>query len=150
MKIEALRTPVTRFEGLPGYGFAPHYRDDLPRCVGLRLHYLDEGPRNGRVALCLHGQPTWSYLYRRMIPGLVAAGYDQMFYTLAALAAGKTTALFYTGGTEQRGPQNINGGHNYMAKATVKELALRLGQQVPLAVVIWRAGGLKVVSVQGR
>ena len=75
MKIEALRTPETRFEGLPGYGFAPHYRDDLPRCVGLRLHYLDEGPRNGRVALCLHGQPTWSYLYRRMIPGLVAAGY---------------------------------------------------------------------------
>ncbi len=42
---------------------------------GLRTHYLDEGPRGGPVALLLHGEPTWSYLYRRMIPGLVAAGY---------------------------------------------------------------------------
>lgn len=75
MKIEALRTPDARFDGLPGYGFAPHYVSDLPRCVGLRMHYLDEGGPGERVALCLHGQPTWSYLYRRMIPGLVAAGY---------------------------------------------------------------------------
>ncbi|MCA0304970.1 MAG: alpha/beta fold hydrolase [Proteobacteria bacterium] len=75
MKIEALRTPDDRFDGLPGYGFAPHYVSDLPRCVGLRMHYLDEGGPGERVALCLHGQPTWSYLYRRMIPGLVAAGY---------------------------------------------------------------------------
>lgn len=75
MKIEALRTPDARFDGLPGYGFAPHYVSDLARCVGLRMHYLDEGGPGERVALCLHGQPTWSYLYRRMIPGLVAAGY---------------------------------------------------------------------------
>ena len=53
----------------------------------------------------------------------------------AALAAGKTTALFYTGGTEQRGPQNANGGHNLMAKATVKAIALRLGNAIAMPVL---------------
>jgi creatinine amidohydrolase len=53
----------------------------------------------------------------------------------AALAAGKTTALFYTGGTEQRGPQNVNGGHNLMAKATVKEIALKLGNAIAMPVL---------------
>lgn len=75
MAIEALRTADARFDGLPGYAFAPNYRDDLPGYAGLRMHYLDEGRGNARVALCLHGQPTWSYLYRKMIPGLVASGY---------------------------------------------------------------------------
>jgi pimeloyl-ACP methyl ester carboxylesterase len=75
MKIEALRTPDERFANLPGFGFATHYVADLPRCVGLRMHYLDEGREGDPVALCLHGQPTWSYLYRRMVPGLVAARY---------------------------------------------------------------------------
>jgi creatinine amidohydrolase/Fe(II)-dependent formamide hydrolase-like protein len=53
----------------------------------------------------------------------------------AALAAGRTTALFYTGGTEQRGPQNVNGGHNLMAKATVKAIALRLGNAIAMPVL---------------
>jgi creatinine amidohydrolase len=53
----------------------------------------------------------------------------------AALAAGKTTALFYTGGTEQRGPQNVNGGHNLMARATVKAIALRLGNAIAMPVL---------------
>ena len=75
MTIKALRTPDARFDGLPGYPFAPNYRDNLVGYPGLRMHYLDEGASNARVALCLHGQPTWSYLYRKMIPGLVAAGY---------------------------------------------------------------------------
>ena len=75
MTVDALRTPEARFEGLPGYPFAPHYRDDLAGYSSLRMHYLDEGAANARVALCLHGQPTWSYLYRKMIPGLVSAGY---------------------------------------------------------------------------
>ena len=52
-----------------------------------------------------------------------------------ALAAGKTTALFYTGGTEQRGPQNVNGGHNLMAKATVKAIALELGNAIAMPVL---------------
>ena len=75
MTVQALRTPDVRFADLPGYPFVPHYRDDLAGYLGLRMHYLDEGPRSAPVALCLHGQPTWCYLYRKMIPGLVAAGY---------------------------------------------------------------------------
>jgi pimeloyl-ACP methyl ester carboxylesterase len=75
MTIKALRTPDARFDGLPGHPFAPNYRDDLAGYPGLRMHYLDEGASNARVALCLHGQPTWSYLYRKMIPGLIASGY---------------------------------------------------------------------------
>jgi pimeloyl-ACP methyl ester carboxylesterase len=71
----ALRTPDARFASLPGFPFAPHYVDPLPGFPGLRMHYVDEGARDAPVALCLHGQPTWSYLYRRMIPPLCAAGY---------------------------------------------------------------------------
>ncbi len=75
MDITALRTPEARFENLPGFPYAPCRIDDLPGYEGLRMVYIDEGPRNGPVALCLHGQPMWSYLYRRMIPLLTAAGY---------------------------------------------------------------------------
>jgi len=72
---EILRTPEARFAALPGYPFAPHYIDDLTGFAGLRIHYVDEGPRDARhTFLCLHGQPTWSYLYRWMIPAFVAAG----------------------------------------------------------------------------
>jgi haloalkane dehalogenase len=72
----ALRTPDERFARLPDYGFAPHYLDDLDGYQGLRIHYLDEGPRDGqKVFLCLHGQPTWSYLYRRMLPVFAGAGH---------------------------------------------------------------------------
>jgi haloalkane dehalogenase len=60
------RTPEEAFTGLPGYPFAPHYLEH----DGLRLHYLDEG--RGAPMLLLHGEPTWSYLYRRMIPALAA------------------------------------------------------------------------------
>jgi pimeloyl-ACP methyl ester carboxylesterase len=76
---KALRTPDDRFADLPGFPFAPHYIAQLSPAApyaGLRMHYLDEGPRDAkRVALCLHGQPSWSYLYRRMIPVFVRAGY---------------------------------------------------------------------------
>lgn len=70
-----LRTPDARFVGLPGYPFAPHYVeiDDLDGSR-LRIHYVDEGPRDGRAVVLFHGEPTWSYLYRKMIPHLVAAG----------------------------------------------------------------------------
>jgi len=73
--MDILRTPEERFADLPGYRFAPHYSEALPGYAGLRMHWLDEGPRGAeRTFLCLHGQPTWSYLYRRMIPLLAAAG----------------------------------------------------------------------------
>jgi haloalkane dehalogenase len=71
----ALRTPDERFASLPDFAYAPHYLEDLAGFEGLRLHFVDEGSHSNPVALCLHGQPTWSYLYRRMIPPLLAAGY---------------------------------------------------------------------------
>lgn len=73
--MEVLRTPDERFAGLPGWGFAPHYLEHAGADGTLRMHYVDEGPRDAAVtALCLHGQPTWSYLYRKMIPVFAAAG----------------------------------------------------------------------------
>ncbi|MFQ5349139.1 MAG: haloalkane dehalogenase [Thermoanaerobaculia bacterium] len=73
---EALRTPDDRFSALPGYRFEPRYLDDLDGFAGLRMHYLDEGPAEAaETFLCLHGQPTWSFLYRKMIPVFTAAGH---------------------------------------------------------------------------
>lgn len=71
--MKSLRTDDSRFSNLPGYAFKPHYAevDDLEG-GSLRMHYLDEG--EGDLVLCLHGQPSWSYLYRKMIPILVAGG----------------------------------------------------------------------------
>lgn len=71
-----LRTPDERFTNLPNFPFAPHYLDNLPGYEGIRIHYVDEGPPAAAdVFLCLHGEPTWSYLYRKMIPVFVAAGH---------------------------------------------------------------------------
>src|SRR3990167_6191550 len=67
-----LRTPDERFANLPDYPFAAHYHEISP---GLRLHYVDEGPRDARPVLMLHGEPSWSYLYRFMIPLVAGAGY---------------------------------------------------------------------------
>jgi haloalkane dehalogenase len=67
--MDVFRTPDERFEGLPGYDFEPHYAE----VDGLRLHYLDEG--DGDPVVCFHGEPSWSYLYRKMIPPLVAGGH---------------------------------------------------------------------------
>lgn len=73
--MQKVRTPDERFANLPDYPFEPNYIevDDLDGAT-LRMHYLDEGPTDGPVVLCLHGTPTWSYLYRKMIPLLVDAG----------------------------------------------------------------------------
>lgn len=65
---EILRTPEHRFVDLPGWPFGPHYISDLHGFDGMRLHYVDEGDGKAGTFLCLHGQPTWSYLYRKMIP----------------------------------------------------------------------------------
>jgi haloalkane dehalogenase len=74
--MQALRTPDDRFQNLPGYPFEPHYLS-VPDPEGgqLRLHYLDEGPSSAPVVLMLHGEPSWSYLYRKMIPIVVRAGF---------------------------------------------------------------------------
>jgi pimeloyl-ACP methyl ester carboxylesterase len=73
MKI--LRTPDERFATLPFFPWAPRYVDGLRGYEGLRLHYVDEGPQDARETfLCLHGEPTWAYLYRKMLPVFLAAG----------------------------------------------------------------------------
>ena len=74
MTIDALRTPDDRFDDLSGWTYAPHYVDELPGYERLRVHYVDEGPKDGPVFFCLHGEPSWAYLYRKMIPVFLAAG----------------------------------------------------------------------------
>jgi haloalkane dehalogenase len=68
--MEILRTPDERFANLPDYQFAPHYVE----VDGLRIHYVDEGPAAAEPVLLMHGEPSWSYLYRKMIPIITAAG----------------------------------------------------------------------------
>src|SRR4051794_37611305 len=65
---DLFRTPDERFADLPGYPFEPHYAE----LDGLRLHYVDEG--SGQPVVCFHGEPSWSFLYRKMVPPLVAGG----------------------------------------------------------------------------
>jgi tRNA(adenine34) deaminase len=75
LREDALRTSEDRFRDLPDYPWTAHYVSDLPALAGLRMHYLDEGPRDAPLTwLCLHGNPSWSYLYRRMIPVFLQAG----------------------------------------------------------------------------
>jgi tRNA(adenine34) deaminase len=81
LRDDALRTPDAAFAALPGYPWQPNYVSDLPSLAGLRMHYLDEGRREGQSAevnqttyLCLHGNPAWSYLYRKMVPIFTASG----------------------------------------------------------------------------
>ena len=66
-----LRTPEACFAGLSDFPYRPHYTE----VGGLRIAHIDEGPRDGPTVLLMHGEPTWSYLYRKMIPLVVAAGY---------------------------------------------------------------------------
>lgn len=70
-----LRTPDKCFTGLQGFPYAPHYQTiEDPDLGSLRMHYVDAGPSDAEVVLCLHGEPSWSYLYRKMIPVFSAAG----------------------------------------------------------------------------
>ncbi|MEL7489859.1 MAG: haloalkane dehalogenase [Pseudomonadota bacterium] len=76
MSIDAKRTPDERFQNLPGWPYAPHYVDDLPGYEGLRMHYVDEGPADADVTfLCIHGEPSWAYLFRKMIPVFTGKGH---------------------------------------------------------------------------
>ena len=76
LRDDALRAPEASFADLPDYPWQPHYLSDLPSLNGLRMHYLDEGPKDAAITwLCLHGNPAWSYLFRKMIPVFLAAGH---------------------------------------------------------------------------
>ncbi len=70
MPMDVYRTPDARFDGLPGFGYDPRYVEQ----DGLRMHFVDQGPRDGPPVLLLHGEPTWSFLYRHMVPVLARAG----------------------------------------------------------------------------
>jgi haloalkane dehalogenase len=72
--LQILRTPDERFVDLPGYSFTPHYVGVDAGGETLRVHYIDEGPATAPVVLLLHGEPSWSYLYRHMVPILAASG----------------------------------------------------------------------------
>jgi haloalkane dehalogenase len=74
--VDVLRTPAERFNELPDFPYAANYLDNLKGYDGLRMHYVDEGPQDAEnIFLCLHGEPTWSYLYRKMIPVFTKAGH---------------------------------------------------------------------------
>jgi haloalkane dehalogenase len=74
--MEAKRTPDARFEHLDGHPFAPHYAEVKAEGGGpLRVHYVDEGPRGAAPVVLMHGNPSWSYLYRKIVPRLVAKGH---------------------------------------------------------------------------
>lgn len=75
LREDALRTPETRFQTLPDFPWSAHYVQDLPSLKGLRMHWIDEGPRNGLTFLCLHDSAGWSYIYRDSLPAWVAAGH---------------------------------------------------------------------------
>ncbi|MGH1360411.1 MAG: haloalkane dehalogenase [Burkholderiaceae bacterium] len=73
--MQVLRTPDDRFDNLPDWSYEPNYVSDLAGAEGMRVHYVDEGDADAEVTyLCLHGEPTWAYLFRKMIPVLTAAG----------------------------------------------------------------------------
>ena len=74
MTPDAVRTDESRFSDLPDWPYRPKYLDDLPGYEGLRMHFIDEGPADAPVFLCLHGEPTWAYLYRKMIPVFLESG----------------------------------------------------------------------------
>lgn len=73
--MQVLRTPDSAFSGLADFAFAPHYAQVEALGTSLRVHYLDEGPRDADPVLLMHGEPSWCYLYRKMVPELAAAGH---------------------------------------------------------------------------
>ena len=86
--MKTLRTPDERFTGLPGFDFAPNYVEIADSEGGtLRVHYLREGDPDAPVVLLMHGEPSWSYLYRKMIPVLVDAGLQVVAPTWSGSAA---------------------------------------------------------------
>jgi tRNA(adenine34) deaminase len=129
LRDDALRTPDAAFADLPGYPWAPRYLSDLPSLNGLRLHYLDEGPKDAPITwLCLHGNPAWSYLYRHMIP--VFLGADHRVVAPDLIGFGKSDK------PKKDGFHSFT-GHRQMLVEFVKRLDL---QRVALVVQDW--GGL--------
>ena len=129
--VRFVRTPETRFEHLPGFPFEPHYT----AVEGLRMHYVDEGPRDGAVILMLHGQPSWSYLYRKMIPPLANAGF-------------RTIAVDHLGMGRSDKPVDLSFHTFEKHVLRLKKFILALGlQEITLFCQDW--GGLMGLRVAG-
>ena len=128
LRDDALRTPDAAFAGLPGYPWQPRYVSNLPALDGLRMHYLDEGPPDQLTYLCLHGNPSWSYLYRKMIPVFLAAGHRVIAPDL--IGFGKSDK-------PKQGAFHSFAGHRQMLVELINKLDL---QNIVLVVQGW--GGL--------
>lgn len=116
-----LRTPDARFEKLPGYDFEPNYVE----FGNIRMHYVDEGPKDGVPVVMLHGEPTWSYLYRNIVPVVVAAGHRAIVPDLIGF------------GKSDKPPSEVD--HTYKRHVTwVLGLIQRLGlQDIVLVIHDW-------------
>ena len=120
--MEVLRTPDERFSGLEGFDFAPHYLEvpgePSPGAPTLRVHYLDEGPGDAaETVLLLHGEPSWAYLYRTMVPPLVAAGHRVVVPDLVGFGRSDKPA--------DRSDYTYAGHVEWMRRALFDELGLR-------------------------
>ena len=133
----ALRTPDDAFEGLPDYPWQPHYISDLPSLAGLRLHSLDEqvgaGGPPALTFLCLHDNPSWSYLYRKMIPVFLAAGHRVIAPDL--IGFGKSDK-----------PKKVSFHHVGFHQQTLLELVERL-DLTNVVLVVQEGGGLLGLSL---
>ena len=134
MTIDAQRTPDDRFDNLPDWPFAPRYAEDLPGFEGLRMHYVDDGPADSEVTmLCVHGTPSWSYVYRKMIPVFVEHGH-------------RTVALdMYGFGRSDKPKEDSDYGYHFhrdSLKAFVEKLNLR---NICLVAQDW--GGILMMSL---
>jgi pimeloyl-ACP methyl ester carboxylesterase len=159
------RTPDERFANLPGWTFAPNYIDNLPGFEGMQLHYIDEGPRDAAVTfLCLHGEPSWSYLYRKMAPAFTGAGCRVVAPTGLALAAPTSRS----GTKSTRSAMNANiAAILYLVSGVLFILSLRglsspatsqagarngmIGMAIAIATTLWMAwennAGLDAVTI---
>lgn len=110
--MHSLRTPDARFENLPDYPFEPNYSE----IDGMRMHYVEEGPADAEPILLLHGEPSWSFLYRHMIPPLAEAGYRVI-----------APDLFGFGKSDKptRKPDYSYAGHVAWMRAFIEQLDLR-------------------------
>ena len=122
--MSVLRTPDECFENLAGFPFEPRYLEIRDEDLGvIRIHYVDEGPRDGPVILCLHGEPTWSYLYRKMIPVFTAAGFRVVVPDLVGFGRSDKPSLR----SDYSYKRHVKWIKNWIDKAGLKDITL-LGQ----------------------
>ena len=122
--MSVLRTPDECFENLAGFPFEPRYLEIRDEDLGvIRIHYVDEGPRDGPVILCLHGEPTWSYLYRKMIPVFTAAGFRVVAPDLVGFGRSDKPSLR----SDYSYKRHVKWIKNWIDKAGLKDITL-LGQ----------------------